>query len=293
MLVPALFSPPIVFGKAIQFRHRLSIYSDGRNGGLKHPEGIACGDSAGLVVADSGNGRLLRYVFEKNALNPAATVFEVPQLVYPVKIEISAKGDMYVLDGRQRRIIRLGSDGSFRGYLEPQGVPGGNRHVPRSFSLGADDKIYILDILSERVLVLNPDGGYVKQVDFPEKFGFFSDLTVDDRGNILIVDSIDNMLFSARDTAARVSPLTSALKQYMRYPAGITTDARGRIYLVDRNGGQVVILGQDGSYLSRQSTFGWKEGHLNFPAQACINEQNEVFIADTLNSRVQIFQIIE
>ena len=89
------------------------------------------------------------------------------------------------------------------------------------------------------------------------------------------------------------SPLTVSLKEYMRFPSNLSTDVRGRIYLIDRNGGSVIILGQNGSFLGRQSGMGWKEGRLNYPSQICINNKGEVFIADTNNNRVQIFSINE
>ncbi|MCG6916346.1 MAG: hypothetical protein LJE89_02245, partial [Deltaproteobacteria bacterium] len=89
------------------------------------------------------------------------------------------------------------------------------------------------------------------------------------------------------------SPITSSLKEYVRFPASLTTDDRGRIYLVDRNGGSIIILGQDGSFLSRQSGMGWKEASLNYPGQMCINKEGEVFVADTRNSRIQIFKLVE
>ena len=36
---------------------------------------------------------------------------------------------------------------------------------------------------------------------------------------------------------------------------------------------------------------GWKEGQLNHPSQLCVNDKDEVFIADRDNSRVQVFQL--
>jgi hypothetical protein len=63
--------------------------------------------------------------------------------------------------------------------------------------------------------------------------------------------------------------------------------------VVDRNGGSVMILGQDGAFVERQSGFGWKEGRLNYPGQICINVKGEIFVADTRNDRVQIFTLVE
>ena len=133
----------------------------------------------------------------------------------------------------------------------------------------------------------------MRQIKFPREYGFFSDVTVDFRGTVIIVDVVGGKVFSAAKNSASFSPLTSSLKEYVRFPAHLTTDERGRIYLVDRNGGSIISLGQDGSFLSRQSGMGLKEGSLNYPAQMCMNNKGEIFIADTNNSRVQIFKMVE
>ena len=62
--------------------------------------------------------------------------------------------------------------------------------------------------------------------------------------------------------------------------------------MVEGNGSSIVSFGRDGSFLARQLTMGWNEGSLNHPAQMCINDKDEVFIADRDNSRVQVFQLI-
>ena len=62
---------------------------------------------------------------------------------------------------------------------------------------------------------------------------------------------------------------------------------------MDENGGGIVILGQDGSFLGRQLSMGWNEGLLYYPTQMCINERGEVFIADRGNSRIDIFMIVQ
>jgi sugar lactone lactonase YvrE len=165
--------------------------------------------------------------------------------------------------------------------------------VPKSFRIDSRDNIYILDIFSARVLVLSPDGKYQRHVAFPKEFGFFSDLAVDFRETLLLIDSVKAMVFSATKDSKGFSPLTKSLREYLNFPTGITTDGRGTIYIVDENGGGIVILGQDGSYLGRQLTMGWNEGLLYYPSQMCINEKGEVFIADRGNSRVQIFTLVK
>ena len=293
LLVAVLFFQLPFSEGAMKFRYMASIYADDKGLGLKQPEGVACDGESLLIVADTGNGRLLKYSIQEGEIEVGTVEIKVDQLSYPIKTEINSRGEIYILDRRQRSIIRLTPAGEFRGYLQPVGLPSPSAYVPRSFTVDRNDNIYILDILSERVLILDPAGRYVRQIKFPDEYGFFSDVAMGFRGTVLLIDVVDGMVFSAGKNSASFSRLTSSLKEYVRFPANLTTDDRGRIYLVDRNGGSIIILGQDGSFISRQSGMGWKEGSLNYPAQMCINNKGEIFIADTRNHRIQIFSIVE
>jgi DNA-binding beta-propeller fold protein YncE len=293
LLVAVLFFQLPFSEGATKFRYMASIYADDKGLGLKQPEGVACDGESLLIVADTGNGRLLKYSIQEGAIEVGTVEIKVDQLSYPIKTEINSRGEIYILDRRQRSIIRLTPAGEFRGYLQPVGLPSPSAYVPRSFTVDRNDNIYILDILSERVLILDPAGRYVRQIKFPDEYGFFSDVAMGFRGTVLLIDVVDGMVFSAGKNSASFSRLTSSLKEYVRFPANLTTDDRGRIYLADRNGGSIIILGQDGSFISRQSGMGWKEGSLNYPAQMCINNKGEIFIADTRNHRIQIFAIVE
>ncbi len=293
LLVAVLFFQLPLSEGAEKFRYMTSVYTDDKGLGLKQPEGVACSGESQFIVADSGNGRLLRYSIKEGAIELGTVEIKVDKLSYPIKTEINSRGEIYILDRKQRSIVRLSPAGEFRGFLQPVGLPSPTSYVPRSFTFDRIDNIYILDILSERVLVLDTEGRYVRQIKFPQEYSFFSDLAVDFRGTVLLIDGVDGKVFSAAKNSTSFTPLTSSLKEYVRFPASLTTDERGRIYLVDRNGGSIVILGQDGSFLSRQSGMGWKEGSLNYPAQMCINKKGEIFVADTNNSRVQIFRMVE
>lgn len=288
----ALLQTSQAFGD-IKYRHVLSIYADEKNLALHRPEGVACNDASLIVVSDSGNGRLLRYSFENETLKPGVVEIRIPGLPYPERVQMNSKGHIYALDTKARRIIHLGPDGGFQGFVDPKGIPSSAPYVPKSLSIDRHDNLYILDILSARVIVLGPDGRYLQDIPFPGEYGFFSDLAVDIKGSILLLDSVHARVFSAARDSRNVVPLTGNLKEYMRFPTAIATDGRGRIFLTDRNGGTIVTLGQDGSFMGRISAMGWKEGRLSYPSQLCINSNGQVFIADTNNNRIEIFAITE
>jgi sugar lactone lactonase YvrE len=259
---------------------------------LKNPQGVGCDDQSGIMVADTGNGRLLRYQLRDKTAVSGSPAMQVPELPYPTRVHLNSRGEIFALDRKARRIVRLTPKGAFNGYLEPSGLPSA-AFVPRSFCIDRNDAIYILDILSERIVVVDAEGRYREQKKFPKDYGFFSDVTVDFKGAVFLIDSINATVFAADKEAATFAPLTANLKEYMRFPTAITTDERGHMYLVDHNGSRVIILGSDGSFLGRLSAMGWKEGLLNHPSQLCINRRGEIFIADTDNNRVQVFALKE
>jgi sugar lactone lactonase YvrE len=295
MLVKALtlaavlsFSLVSVAAETTKLRYFESLYQDDKGIGVTYPEGVAFSEKYGLIVGDTANDRLVRFAFENGALK-AGREIKIPQLLQPFRVQITSKGDILALDGKQHRIVRLGADGAFKEYVTAEGAPGGATIVPRSVKIDRSDNIYILDMFSARVLVLNPDGKFQKEIPFPKDYGFFSDLAVDPKGTVLLVDSVKAAVFSAVKTANAFSPLGNPLKEYLSFPISLTTDSRGTIYIVDTNGADVGIMAQDGSFLGKQMSMGWTEGLLYYPSQICVSENGDVFIADRGNSRVQRF----
>jgi hypothetical protein len=259
---------------------------------MRQPEGVACNDKSALIVGDTGNDRLLRFTVEEKNVKPAGEI-KVPQLSNPIRVQMNSKGDIFALDGKQRRIARFGPGGEFKDYVNPEGVPSPTSVIPRSFKIDRNDNIYMLDIFSARVLVLSPEGKYQRHLEFPKDSGFFSDLAVDFKGSIFLVDSVNAMVSVAAKDGKDFSPLTKSLREYLSFPTYITTDGRGVLYVVDENGAGIVLLGQDGSFLGRQLVMGWNEGLLYYPSQICLNDKGDLFIADRGNSRVEVFSIVK
>jgi sugar lactone lactonase YvrE len=273
-----------------RLRHVVSIYSDGNGGGMRQPEGLACNDK-GVLVADTGRARLLRYSVIEREVRPVGEI-QAPQLSSPIRVQMNSKGEIFVLDGKQRRIARFHANGAFNQYLTPANAPAPTTVVPRSFTIDRADHVYVLDVFSGRVLVVDRDGTYRRQIAYPAGHGFFSDLAVDSQGTIYLLDSVKAMVHAARKDANAFAPFTKALRTHLNFATSMTIDARGVLYLVDENGGAIVLVGQDGAVLGRQLAMGWNEGLLRYPAQMCLTDKGQVFVADKGNNRVQVFTII-
>ncbi len=278
--------------ESVKLRHVASVYSDSKGGGIRLPEGVDCNEKSVFIVADTGNNRLLRYSFQNGVVKGGEEI-KLSELPYPLRVQISSAGDILALDGKTHRIVRMGPEGGFKAFIEPEGLPSVSTLVPKSFRIDASDTIYILDIFSDRLLVLDSAGKYVKHIALPQDQGFISDFAVSAAGNIFLLDSVNALVYSASKDSKDFLPLTRSLKEDMNFPANITVDKSGIIYLADQTGSAVTMLGPDGSFRGHQSGFGWKEGLVRYPSQLCINEKEEIFIADRENNRIQIFTLVK
>jgi sugar lactone lactonase YvrE len=273
-----------------RLRYVTGLYADDKGVPLRQPEAVACNDKAVAIVGDTGRGRLVRYTIDEREVKPGGAI-AAAQVTVPIRLQLSSKDEIFALDGRQRRIGRFDAKGEFQGYVQPEGVPEPTTVVPRSFKLDRRDNIYVLDIFSARVLVLDPSGKYQRHVPLPPGYGFISDVAVDGKGTIYILDSVRPAVYAAAGDAKQFTRLGTGLQSHASFPTSLVADGRGVLYVADQNGAGIVVVGQDGVVLGRQLAMGAAEGLLYYPSQICVTEKGQMFIADRGNNRVQLFQI--
>jgi sugar lactone lactonase YvrE len=261
------------------------LYADSKGVALKAPEGVGCSSTA-LVVADTGNGRLVSFDWKDGAVS-GGTELKPPQLTYPVRVQVDAKGNMLVLDRKAKRIARLDPKGSFQGWLDPKGAAG---VVPVAFKLDSSDNVYLVDVAGSVVLQLDPSGAVARKLEIP-KGAIFTDVTVDAAGTLYAVDAAGGLVWSVEKGGAAFKQLSKPLMEMMSFPGYITTDGKGALFIVDQNGSGLVLLGIDGSYLGRRLAIGWADGTVYYPSQICLTEGGEMVLADRGNNRVQTFSV--
>ncbi len=270
----------------IRFKFARSLYADSQGVGMKRPEGIACSKDR-LVIADTGNGRMLLYSIVDGEPRGGKQV-QLSQVMYPIRLALSSKGDFYIIDGRQRKVARVNAEGVFQQYLEITGLPVEGMVVPAGICVDSKDSLYLFDVAGGRVLVYGDDGKYQRQIVLPKEYGFISDLTVDARGTVFLLDAVNAVVYSNAKDPAVFAAATEKLKDDMKFPSNITAGENGLLYISDQNGGGIVVIRPDGT-VKRFFSLGWKEGTLRYPAQLCVDSGGDLFVADRENSRVQEF----
>ena len=270
--------------EAVHLKPMGSAYVDAKGTGLRLPQGVAAaGDLA--AVADAGNGRIVTYTLTAEGLSARGEMV-VQQVPYPIGAAILPSREILVLDGKTRRIARLSSEGAFTAWLEPSGVEG---TVSVRALAASGGTVYVLDVAGGRILLMELDGTVRGTLAIPSEVGFPSDLAVDGKGDVYVVDSVGRRLWVARKGEAALSALTGPLPEEFEFPASIAADDEGRLFVADRDGGGIVVFGRDGSFRGRQLAMGWKEGFLRYPADLCVAPGGLVLVAERGNNRVQVF----
>jgi hypothetical protein len=274
--------------EGVVFKFTRAVYGDDPDLKLKSPEGVGCAEDGRVVVADTGNGRLVTYSVAPDGTLANPKGIKLPEIKYPTHVELDAKGNTFVLDRKARRIARLGRDYRFAGWVEAKDRPG---FVPVSFVVTAGGTIVAIDGSGPSVVELGEDGKELRRIALPR--GQFTDLWVDGQGTTFALDAVGAQIWTATKGSADFKPLGRSLKDAVSFPTHVVSNGRGRLFVVDQNGMGVAILGLDGSYQGRQLALGWGAGLLYYPTQLCVTAKGIAVIADRGNNRVQVFTTLE
>lgn len=270
--------------EVVRLRFVASLMADEQGNGFMLPEGIGCSASQ-IVVADTGNGKLVTFAARQGVMQPVGEV-KIAQLPSPAKVLLGPGGEIYALDEKKHRVVKLNADGTFAAFATPETL------LTNGFALADDNALYVLDPLGGRVLALDPGGKTIREIAYPADHSQAIDIAVDSDGTVYALDAVNSVLLSAGKNAKALSPLTPRLKEYLSFPVSLAIDRRGLLYVTDRNAGKVAILDREGKMQSSQFGQGWKEGLLRYPGQVCVTDAGDVVIADRENSRVQVFSIV-
>ncbi len=275
---------------AANIKHLKSIYVDQEGGKLNLPEGVTCDDKT-VVVADTGNARLVIFAWKAQILTPKSVLPLAG--IKPGMIQMNSRGELFLVDKKTRTIKKISADGLLAEELKPTKLPDSRTFMPRSFRIDSQDNFYLLDLFSARVLILDATGQFLRQIPFPAEIGYISDLEINERGTLYLLDSVAGAIYTAQQGEESFSILSQGLKEYMNFPTHLAVDRQDTIYLSDQYGSGLVLVGPDGRFLGRKFNMGWEEGQFNYPTQICIDGQNRLFVADKNNSRIQAFSLQE
>jgi hypothetical protein len=120
---------------------------------------------------------------------------------YPRDLTVTRQGDILIVDGENRRIIKFDLFGQAQGTFGDINAGAGRLTDPSQIEVDSDDNAYVLD--GGRVLLFDPFGGYVRDVVLPES-GTIRSISID-RDTLVAVDSAEVTLYDIRTRSVVMS----------------------------------------------------------------------------------------
>lgn len=181
---------------------------------------------------------------------PSRSLFDIePNANQPSDIAIAANGDVYLVDGVNSRIIVTDSSGRWKFAFGSTGKGAGEFNFPLGIDISDAGKVFVADTGNHRIQVF------------------------DTRGTFLYMFPVDSG--SREKESDPVDVAVSGLRNYL--------------YVSDNDLHTIRVYDQQGKFQFSWGGFGEDPGKFRYPATMAINQYNEIFIVDVLNTRVQKF----
>ena len=228
--------------------------------GLKSPLSVAV-DARGMIYVSeevTGNaGKGLIQVFDSLGRKKKTIRFEGfagAKSFRARDIAIDEKGNLYLAGGSCGKLVILNKKGEFIRSIEPFGKKrsGEKKKADVNRVTLKGDHIYLLSQWHGQVQVYDTRGGEKKIRAFGQKGGSPGKLS---RAQGLAVGPADGVTY---------------VMDYMRHT--------------------LLIYDSSGEFMNEFGGEGWGPGWFSYPKDICIDHKGRLFVADTFNKRVQIFQ---
>lgn len=162
---------------------------------------------------------------------------------------------------------------------------------PYAVAVSPTGRIYVSDTAARRVFAIDPDKRSLTFIGDRGSSAFTKPVgvAVDTTGAVFVSDATLKRVLEFDPDGGFIRAVGG--EGELESPAGLAIDrARRLLYVVDSGRHQIVVYSiADGSRVRTVGKRGGEDGEFNFPTNVCVDSAGLVYVADTLNFRVQIF----
>jgi predicted membrane-bound mannosyltransferase/streptogramin lyase len=172
------------------------------------PRGVAVDGRGNVLVADTGNKRIVIFDKDGNYITEFGTAgFDPGQFDEPVGVAVSSSGTVYVTDTWNQRIQAFtpSEDGTFYFPAQQWDVNGwfGQSLDNKPFiAIGANEHVFITDPEGYRIIEFTPEGQFVRTWgDYgvgTDEIGLTAGVMVDKSGYVWVTDAGNNRILKYR-----------------------------------------------------------------------------------------------
>lgn len=257
-----------------------------------------------MYVSDVLAGAVYVYDLKNSELSTFSTS-NIPNLTGSLQIAslaLDVQSNLYALEQRVKKILVFDSN---KQYLRTIDLPSG---CDRPVSIAVDkqkNRLLVSDVQNSKIFVMDLNGSLLFSFGGPgdanSLFNRPVGLAVNKKSEILVADSFNAriQIFANDGTFIRAFGSRGDSDSDFQLMKSIAVDNDDNIYVVDARSNSIKIFDQTGSFLLSFGGYyalspGGKTtpGGFALPLDIDIDDDNNVFVVDQLNARVQVFRYL-
>ncbi|XP_065911104.1 tripartite motif-containing protein 2-like [Dysidea avara] len=259
------------------------IVNDG--GKMGSPWGIACGKDGVWAVTDYAYHCV--YIFDSQdklirKLGECGT--GGGQFRNPRGVSFDANNHLYVADYSNNRVQKFAVNGTYLLQFGHYGTGNGQLSTPQGVVVH-NDKVFVVEYSNHRVSVFHFNGQF-SHIIGSGQLGYPWDVAVTTNNQLLVADYNNNCIVRFTLDGTYVDQFGNG---HLSHPAALTTDMCGLILVGECGNHRVSVFDKDGVFLHSFGSSGSAEVQFSNPRGIAVSPNNEIYVADYSNGRVQIF----
>jgi DNA-binding beta-propeller fold protein YncE len=277
-----------------------SITEDEEGGNIYFPYFVYTEPVKKEIYIIDGKNRIIIYTSD---FFPLYTLSKRNGIEAPNSLIVDADGNLYVAQSATKENLRTRIS-VFNACLKWErniyfkGFEGADSFVPNRLAIDKKGNIYVAGTYFPGVLILNNQGKLLEILS-PEEEGRkikINYVTMDQAGKLYLVSEEESHIYVYDDNRKflfKFGEKGGSRGKLSRPQAVAVDDHNGRMYVVDYMRHTISVYDKDGKPIFEFGGLGWGEGWFQYPRDISIDSSGRIFIADTFNNRIEVFQAKE
>ncbi len=279
------------------WRSRFLTYAFGPVSVLHAPRHVTTDSRQRVILSDPDGGGI-------HVLDPKGrTSFRIVsgtdrRLRRPEGVAVDADDNLYVADSVRGMVLVFDRNGNFMRYVGSyQGEPEYAR--PTGIAIDREARrLYLIDTPRNLVFVLDLNGRMLKTIGRRHdgtgigEFDGPTEIAVNHK-HVFVLDRRGTrvQVLDAKCNPAGSFDLPHGLDPLVNQYDGLGTDQEGNVYVSSFGGSLIRVYADDGRFLSCFGQPGRGAGEFAYPGGLWIDASDRLYVADSGNGRVQLFQL--